>query len=121
MSKAKAIFAKSVESIKANRSTGNELLDTLGTKVLYGIHEGKLTFTESEGSYKGQLGKAMVSVRKEAKGKVNRIILDVAGTEITGEFAARAFKMAHASLNKKGRSTIEVDEEKVASVLDLLD
>ena len=121
MSKAKQIFAKSVAAIKAKRSTGNAKLDAVGEKVLYGIHEGRLKFAEKEGTYTGQLGKAQVSVRKEAKGKTNRIILNVAGTEITGEFAARAYKMAFSSLNKKGRKATEVDEKQVASVLSLLD
>lgn len=121
MSKAKAIFAKSVESIKANRSTGSAKLDAVGEKVLYGIFDGKLKFEATDDGYEGVMGKAAVSVSKVAKGKVKRTVLEVAGMEIQGEFAARAYKMAHASLNKKGRKTIEVDEAQAESVLDLLD
>jgi hypothetical protein len=115
-------FEKSVERIKENRSTGNAQLDELGSKILYGIHEGKLKFAEAENGYEGKLGKADISVKKVPHGeKSTRIVLGVAGMEIQGEFAARAYKMAHASLNKKGRKSIQVDEEQVNDVMSLLD
>jgi hypothetical protein len=121
MSKAQENFAKSVASIAAKRSTGSTVLDQLGSKVLYGIKEGKLAFTETESGYEGKMGKASITVGLVPKGKVNRTVLNVAGTEIQGEFAARAYKMAHASLNKKGRKAVEVDEAQVADVMSLLD
>ena len=121
MSKAQINFAKSVSSIVANRSTGSAILDQLGSKVLYGINEGKLTFKETDEGFVGKMGKATISVGKIVKGKTNRTILDVAGTEIQGEFAARAYKMAFSSLNKKGRKAVEVDEDQVNDVLALLD
>ncbi len=121
-SKAQVNFEKSVESIKQNRSTGNPTLDALGSKVLYGIFNKELTFKESEEDlYEGTLGKASISITKVPHGTKNtRIILNVAGIEIQGEFAARAFKMAHASLNKKGRKSIQVDEAQVNDVMALL-
>jgi hypothetical protein len=123
ISKAQANFNKSVEAIKTNRSTGNATLDALGAKVLHRIFDGKLTFTEDwdEGSFNGKLGEAEITVGKVAHGKNNRTVLNVAGVQIQGEFAARAYKMAHASLNKKGRKTIEVDEDQVNDVMSLLD
>ena len=93
ISKADQIFAKSVQAIKAKRSTGSESLDKVGEKVLYAIHDGNLTFQETKTGYVGTLGKAQVQVDKISKGKVNRTILNVAGLEIQGEFAARAYKM----------------------------
>ena len=121
MSKAQLKFAESVQRIINTRSTGSEALDQLGSKVLYGINEGKVTFQETMNGFEGQMGKALVSISKVAKGKVKRTILDVAGFEIQGEFAARAYKMANSSLNKKGRKVVEVDEDQVNDVLALLD
>lgn len=121
MSKAQIKFAESVQRIIANRSTGSDALDELGSKVLYGINEGKVKFVETMNGFEGQMGKAVVSISKVTKGKVKRTILDVSGFEIQGEFAARAYKMANSSLNKKGRKTIQVDEEQVNDVMALLD
>ncbi len=123
-SKARVIFEKSVEGIKEKRSTGNEMLDNLGSKVLYAIYEGRLNLVESvEGSdnFIGQLGNANISINKVPHGTKNtRIILDVAGIEIQGEFAARAFKMAHAKQYNSGRKSIQVDESQVQDVMALL-
>ena len=122
MKKSEVIFRNSVAAIVAKRSTGSSKLDAIGTKVLYGIHEGKLQFAQGEDydGFEGTLGKAQVCVYKQSKGKVNETVLEVAGMQIRGEFAARAYKMAFSSLNKKGRKSIEVDEVQAESVLDLL-
>lgn len=120
-------FVKSLMNIREKRSTGSELLDKLGDKVLTGIFEGKVKFNESNdwnssgSGFEGTLGKAEITVFKQPKGKVTRTVLNVAGTEIFGEYAARAYKMAHASVNKKGRKTIEVNEAEVNNVMGLLD
>lgn len=120
-------FVKSLLNIREKRSTGSELLDNLGDKVLTKIFEGKVKFNEcddwnSDGSgFEGTIGKAEITVFKQPKGKVTRTVLNVAGTEILGEYAARAYKMAYASVNKKGRKTIEVNVAEVNDVMALLD
>jgi hypothetical protein len=120
--KSAAIFAKSVSAIMAKRSTGNAKLDALGSKILYAIHDKRLTFVEDEGSFEGSLGQAEISVYKVAHGKKStRTVLNVAGIEIQGEFAARAYKMADSQVNKTGRKSIVVDEAKVDEVCSLLD
>tara|TARA_R110001592_G_scaffold153282_8_gene381604 strand:- start:389 stop:805 length:417 start_codon:yes stop_codon:yes gene_type:complete len=120
-SKAQINFERSVENIKEKRSSGNVKLDNLGSKILYGIHEGRLTFKETDNGFAGELNTVAVSLTKVPHGtKSTRIVLGVAGMEIGGEFAARAYKMAHASLNKKGRKAINVDESKVEDVMSLL-
>jgi hypothetical protein len=122
-SKAQINFEASLVRIKEKRSSGNSQIDELGCKILTLMYNKKLTFKEtSEDLYEGTIGKANVTISKVAHGtKSTRIILNVAGQEIQGEFAARAFKMAHASLNKKGRASIQVDESKLNDVISLLD
>lgn len=120
--KSAAIFAKSIASIIAKRSTGNTKLDALGSKVLFAIKEGRLAFVQNDDSFDGTLGKGEISVYKVAHGEKNtRTILNVAGIEITGEFAARAYKMANSQLNKPGRKSLVIDEAKVDEVCSLLD
>jgi DNA-directed RNA polymerase beta' subunit len=124
-SKAQAIFAKSVSSIMANRSTGNAKLDQVGSKILYGINEGRLQFAGSkEDGYTGTLGQAEVTISKVAHGeKSTRTVLEVAGMSIQGEFAARAFKMAEAQIKKASGTSrgVVVDEDQVDEVSALLD
>lgn len=121
-SKAQVNFEASLVRIKQNRSTGNAQLDEFGCKILTGIHDGRVKFAEIENGYAGKLNKVDVQVTKVPHGeKSTRIVLEAAGVSVQGEFAARAYKMAHASLNKKGRKSIQVDEEKLQDVMSLLD
>ena len=117
-----ATFNASLERLKNKEGgTGHEALDKVGDKVLNGIFYGEVKFKETEEGFVGKLGKAKIKVAKYQNGKSNKTELDVQGVKITGPYSARAYKMAFASLNNKGRKSIEVDEAKVEDVMSLLD
>jgi hypothetical protein len=115
-----ASMERTVASIEKVRC-GNLLMDAIARKVLIAIAEKTMKMEADGEGFTGDYNPAVqVTVGSITKGKSRRFIMQIAGVELSGQFAAKAFRLAQAQNRVTVRKTVEFDAEKVAQLAALL-
>lgn len=113
-------MARTVASIEKVRC-GNLLMDAIARKVLIAIAEKTMKMEADGEGFTGDYNPAVqVTVGSITKGKSRRFVMQIAGVELGGQFAAKAFRLAQAQNRVTVRKAVEFDAEKVAALASLL-
>jgi len=110
ISKAQAIFEKSLTKV----STGNETVDKIARVVVTKLRDQEFEITENETGFATNFKDCAILISKVAKGKSSRYVLAIGDLEIGGAFAAKAYKFAGDFGKETVKSVKTFDAERVS-------
>jgi len=110
ISKAQAIFEKSLTKV----STGNETVDKIARVVVTKLRDQEFEITENETGFATNFKDCAILISKVAKGKSSRYVLAIGDLEIGGAFAAKAYKFAGDFGKETVKSVKSFDAERVS-------